>query len=244
MAQSASEILILPVAPAPPVQSNLTQTPVGLVGVPYYDELTATAVSVPTAGRYVGVPSDGLALDPNGAIIGTPTTVETASFTLQVSDAQLVPSTSTEYVSIRIAPGTPLTIVSTTVPAGAVAVNYPQTALDAFGPLGLYTWSVVTGVLPAGMSLDATDGVISGTPTAGGTFVVTVGVTDAETVPVTAIQALDHRRGTSGDVHLNKSIVNGGPQRRAGDLHGHGGGTGHAARCCDVPRWGDHNRFV
>jgi fibronectin type 3 domain-containing protein len=58
--------------------------------------------------------------------------------------------------------------------------------LAATGGLPPYTWSVIQGSLPAGLTLDANSGVISGTPTAPGTFNFTMQVSDSESPPATA----------------------------------------------------------
>lgn len=65
---------------------------------------------------------------------------------------------------------------SSTAPAGA-PFSLPLRAGDATPP---FRWSVIGGTLPAGLSLDATTGVISGTPMLTGTSSVTVRVVDAK----------------------------------------------------------------
>ena len=67
--------------------------------------------------------------------------------------------------------GTPPTITTTSLPNGAVGTAYSY-ALTATGTAPV-TWSVTVGALPAGLTL-AANGVISGTPTAVGTFDFTV----------------------------------------------------------------------
>ena len=80
--------------------------------------------------------------------------------------------------------GLPLPLVTfspSTLPAGLVGVSYPTTTLTAAGGTGPYVWSTpwtsTTG-LPGGLNINAA-GVISGTPTAAGTFTVTVTVFDS-----------------------------------------------------------------
>ncbi|MDV7244480.1 MULTISPECIES: Ig domain-containing protein [Rhodococcus] len=73
-----------------------------------------------------------------------------------------------------------LTITTASLPGGTVSVAYSQT-LTVTGGTGTKTWSVVTGSLPAGLTLNASTGVISGTPTAAGTSNFTVQVVDSVT---------------------------------------------------------------
>ncbi|MBY0502299.1 MAG: carboxypeptidase regulatory-like domain-containing protein [Bryobacteraceae bacterium] len=60
--------------------------------------------------------------------------------------------------------GGPLSISTTSLPNGTVGVPYSQT-LAGGGGTSPRTWSLASGVLPAGLSLNASTGVISGTPT-------------------------------------------------------------------------------
>jgi arabinan endo-1,5-alpha-L-arabinosidase len=73
---------------------------------------------------------------------------------------------------------TPLTITSASLAGGTVTLPYSAT-LDATGGTGSgYAWTVSAGALPGGLTL-ASSGVVSGTPTAAGTFNFTVEVTDS-----------------------------------------------------------------
>lgn len=69
-------------------------------------------------------------------------------------------------------------VATASLPSGTVAQRYGD-ALGAGGGACPYTWSLVGGELPPGLSLGST-GTISGTPTAPGTYTFTVQVTDAQ----------------------------------------------------------------
>ena len=71
-----------------------------------------------------------------------------------------------------------LVVTTTTLPAGPVGMEY-QATLNAIGGTKPYTWATIDGALPDGLELNADTGVISGTPTEGGTFNFTVEVSDA-----------------------------------------------------------------
>ncbi len=70
-------------------------------------------------------------------------------------------------------------VIPAILPAGTVDLAYSQ-MFPASGGLSPYTWSVTSGTLPAGISLNSTTGVLSGTPTgSGGSFSFTLNVTDS-----------------------------------------------------------------
>jgi hypothetical protein len=71
----------------------------------------------------------------------------------------------------------PLTISTPSLPTGVQGQAYSATML-ATGGAPPYAWSLSSGTLPNGLGLSA-GGLISGTPTATGTFSFTVSVTDA-----------------------------------------------------------------
>ncbi|MHC4714723.1 MAG: Ig domain-containing protein, partial [Planctomycetota bacterium] len=68
-------------------------------------------------------------------------------------------------------------------------VAYSET-LAATGGVTPYSWSIVSGSLPTGLSLNSGTGEISGTPTTGGTSNFTVRATDSNTPADTDDQAL------------------------------------------------------
>ena len=74
---------------------------------------------------------------------------------------------------------TPLSI-SGPATLAAWTVNQPSyaTTLTAAGGDGNYSWAVTTGTLPAGLSLNASTGIISGTPTATGSSSITITLSD------------------------------------------------------------------
>ena len=78
-----------------------------------------------------------------------------------------------------------LTIATASLPSGTVGIAYSAT-LTANGGIQPYTWSVITGSLPTGLSLSATTGSISGTPSAAGTFPFAIQVADSATPASTA----------------------------------------------------------
>ena len=105
-------------------------------------------------------------------------------------------------------------------PTATSSVAYSQT-LSAAGGMTPYTWSVVSGSLPAGLSLGSSTGMISGTPTTANTYNFTVRVTDSQGTPDTDDQALsitvtavteptyrftaaDTETGTSSTTYVNK----------------------------------------
>jgi putative Ig domain-containing protein len=108
-----------------------------------------------------------------GVLSGTPTDSGSFSFTIGVKDSS--GQSGTKIFALTINPG-PLTITTTAqLPGGALGQPFSQT-LTAAGGTPPYSWTANS--LPDGLSLDPTTGVISGAPTAGGSFSFAVTVTD------------------------------------------------------------------
>ena len=150
--------------------------PVGTIGVTYSQTLTAAGGVAPYAWSMAsGSLPPSLSLSNDGVISGVPSASGTFSFTVRVRDTDF--QTATKSLQIRIA-SSALSITSITpLRSGVVGTAYSQ-SLTATGGIPPYTWSILSGSLPPGLSLGPA-GVISGTPSAAGSFNFIVRVTDS-----------------------------------------------------------------
>jgi uncharacterized protein (TIGR03437 family) len=113
---------------------------------------------------------------------GTPTTAGTYSFTFTVTDDTPITS-APGYVTITVNPR--VAITTSQVPSGAVGVSY-SFALQESGGTAPFQWAVAQGNLPAGLTLNASTGTVSGTPTAAGTYPFSAKITDQQGATATA----------------------------------------------------------
>lgn len=90
--------------------------------------------------------------------------------------------------SNSVTPAAPLTITTTTLPAGRVNRSYSATVQVTGGTLP-YTWKIASGALPPGLALGASTGTISGTPTKPGNYSFTISVSDSATPAQAASKA-------------------------------------------------------
>jgi len=93
-------------------------------------------------------------------------------------------SSSNYWVDVVFTSSSNLAITKASLPKGTQSLLYGQ-SLFASGGKTPYTWSLLSGSLPAGLTLSSA-GLISGTPTAAGVFDFTVQVTDSSNPQQTA----------------------------------------------------------
>jgi len=149
--------------------------PTGEAGVTYDASPSTSGGSGPTTWAVVdGSLPDGLTLDPaTGAITGTPTAAGTFTFTLQVTDGPGATATVTETIVVAAAP---TMLGSRTIDGNVGVAMTAQLTMD--GGTGPFSWTVSSGSLPPGLSIDAATGRIWGMPSTAGTTVVMVTVSD------------------------------------------------------------------
>ena len=109
---------------------------------------------------------------PSTTISGTPTTSNSYTFTVRVTDSG--GNTDTKAYSIVVNAVT-FAITTGSLSPGTVGDAYTASLSATAGVCTPYTWSISSGTLPAGLSIIPSTGVISGTPTGvGSTFTVQV----------------------------------------------------------------------
>lgn len=187
--QTATANLSVTVNPVP-LSITITSLPNGTVATAYSQTVQASGGVAPYSWSISsGSLPAGLSLAAStGVISGTPTQAAKSSFTIGVKDSESTPETATASLTITINPVS-LTITTSALPGGTIGTAYSQT-LQVSGGVAPYTWSVSAGSLPAGLSLAASTGVISGSPATAATSTFTVEVKDSESTPQTAMASL------------------------------------------------------
>jgi Putative Ig domain/Bacterial lectin len=171
--QTATEAASITVSAG--VSTTFAAPPGAVVGTAYTDTLTATGGTTPyTWSVNAGSLPPGITLTSAGILKGTPTAAGSSTFSVNVVDANYGIATT----SITLVVAAPLSLSFPAPPAGTVGIAYTDT-LTATGGTAPYSWSVSTGTLPSGITLNASTGVLAGTPTAAGTSSFTIKVTDA-----------------------------------------------------------------
>jgi len=164
----SSSIMVYPGAPPPsaPIITSAA-TAQGVANLPFSYQITAT--NSPTGYSAAGLPAFLSINTSTGAISGTPTAAGTYVFTIGATNAG---GTGTLQLTVNFT-ATPLITSSTSV-QGMVgsAFSYQITAINS-------PTSYSAANLPAFLNVNTATGVISGTPTVAGTYVFTIGASNA-----------------------------------------------------------------
>ncbi len=163
---------------APTITVAPATLPSGNAGTAYSQTLTASGGASPYSYAITaGALPPGVTLNTaSGAITGTPTASDAFNFTITATDGNSF--TGSQAYSVNIfSPN--FTLTPSALPSATMGVTYNQ-AITAGGGTAPYTYSVVAGALPAGLTM-STAGVVSGIPTAAGSFHFTVIARDSTT---------------------------------------------------------------
>ena len=158
---------------------NTNTCPPGTVGVSYSirfreREGSGCGPDKQTFHYSSGALPPGLTLELNGTFSGIPTQAGTYKFYLEVREPTNDPAhcrgdTSQREFTLVINPGVPkLTIGPESAAPGTVGTPYSLQMTATVSDSKI--WSIKTGALPPGLAINPSTGVISGTPTAIGTY--------------------------------------------------------------------------
>jgi predicted hotdog family 3-hydroxylacyl-ACP dehydratase len=211
-AQTATQVVSGTITPAT-LTLVATAAATTQVGQAYSQTNVASGGTTPyTYSLFAGTLPAGTTLNVStGTVSGTPTTAGAFSYAIKATDSGSPAQTATQVSSGTIAPAT-LTLVATASATTQVGQAYSQTNV-ASGGTTPYTYTVSAGTLPAGTTLNASTGTVSGTPTTAGAFSYSIEATDSGSP--TAQTATQVSSGTIAPAILTPTVTgigpNGGP---------------------------------
>lgn len=156
------------------INMDTSTLPNGEAGVTYYGFLNPNGGNPPYRMDIVsGSLPLGLSLYDDGTIYGIPTKAKIYNFTVKLKDQ----SRCTVYKDYSIKIFQSIRITTRHLPDGQVGKTY-FAALNTKGGRKPHSWSLVSGHLPAGLTLKRSKGEITGTPKREGAFDPTFQVID------------------------------------------------------------------
>lgn len=167
------------------IDIQTTTIPDAVEQISYSTTITATqtGTSSPYQWSLTGAPGwltiSGTTL--TATLSGTPPASSAGTINFDVTITATTSETDTQSLSLTIDPAGALAISTTTMPTGFTGLTYAGT-IQAVGGTGPYTWSLASGNLPTGLSLDGSTSTtlgFTGTPSTTGTSNFTIQVQDS-----------------------------------------------------------------
>ena len=169
------------------VITTTSPLPAATQGSFYTQTLTSNGGSgAKTWAVSLDAPPAGIELSPAGVLSGTPSTTDSATFTVKVTDNS--GASTTKVFSMAV--GAPALAITTTSLDDAIANTLYGEPITSTGGVGDKTWEIIAGELPLGLTLTPGNGIIVGTTSELGTKNFTVKVTDSASTPATATKNL------------------------------------------------------
>ncbi len=158
---------------APTIVVNPSTLPNPSAGAAYSQTLTASGGVAPYGFAVsAGIPPSGITVGTGGAVSGTTNQVGTFTFTVTATDNN--GQTGSRPYSVTVGAPT-LTIIPASGPLTATFNAAFSQAFAATGSAGPFSYAII-GTVPPGLSL--TGGTLSGTPSAAGSYPITIIATD------------------------------------------------------------------
>lgn len=179
----------------------------GVAGVTY-DPQYISVTSDPNDSVNVtvtGLPT-GLTFNPaDNSITGTPAAIGTFKVLLTATD---VTTNTTASVASTMNVTDPAIVFAPVLPNATAGVLYSY-QLAATGGDAPFTYTLASGALPAGLTLNATTGIVSGTPSVAGTFALSFTATDSVGVSSNAapnINVISQAKACSGNNDIVSAV--------------------------------------
>lgn len=172
------------------VQINTAALKSAYVGVPYSSNILAIGGQLPYVWKIIdGKLPNGLQLNQSTGNISGITTLgigQSSEFMVRVTDSGVPSGFAEAQYTIKVIEG--IEIITFSIPKAIqnVPVNI---VIEGQGGISPYSWSIASGYLPPGISLDPTHGILTGIPSDFGLFEFVIQMMDSSNPQYTATRA-------------------------------------------------------